>query len=404
MRSTLVPLLLLAACSPAWALTLSLPDIGPRVRSSHPTLKAARFAIEEARARQLGAGRLPNPTLGVEFQSESHISPRSATLSFDQAFPISRKLSLEKKLSSQLLASAELEVLDEERKLIAKAQSLAVKLLSIHQQRELRKQQTELATKLSEFVKGRARAGELSALDAAQAQVDAQRLLVEARRLGNESVSIIGALKPMLGLSPSDTLTLSDGLPVMTMPADGTDWAQRADYRLAQSKLAATHTEQDLAKARKWQDVSAGIFAAREQQDVTANNTERTGYVGFRISLPLPFWNRNQGEIAEKAASAERARLESEALRMFITSEAETARREMLADADLAMETRNNLLPLVIEQTAKLEKAYEGGQTDLLTVLRAREQRLQLETAALDAERDFHLARIRYEAAIGTHQ
>jgi cobalt-zinc-cadmium efflux system outer membrane protein len=75
----------------------------------------------------------------------------------------------------------------------------------------------------------------------------------------------------------------------------------------------------------------------------------------------------------------------------------------MLADADLAMETRNNLLPLVIEQTAKLEKAYESGQADLLTVLRAREQRLQLETAALDAERDFHLARIRYEAAIGKH-
>ncbi|MCQ6473622.1 TolC family protein, partial [Vibrio parahaemolyticus] len=49
------------------------------------------------------------------------------------------------------------------------------------------------------------------------------------------------------------------------------------------------------------------------------------------------------------------------------------------------------------------EKAYESGQTDLLTILRAREQRLQLEAAALDAVRDFHLARIRYEAAIGKH-
>ena len=38
---------------------------------------------------------------------------------------------------------------------------------------------------------------------------------------------------------------------------------------------------------------------------------------------------------------------------------------------------------------------------DLLTVLRAREQRLQLEAAALDAIRDFHLAKIRYESAIG---
>jgi cobalt-zinc-cadmium efflux system outer membrane protein len=36
-------------------------------------------------------------------------------------------------------------------------------------------------------------------------------------------------------------------------------------------------------------------------------------------------------------------------------------------------------------------------------VLRAQEQRLQLESAALNAERDFHLARIRYEAATGAH-
>ena len=122
-----------------------------------------------------------------------------------------------------------------------------------------------------------------------------------------------------------------------------------------------------------------------------------------RISIPLPFWNRNQGEIAEKAASAERARLESAALATQIMSEADTAHREMQANADLARETRDKLLPLVLEQTAKLEKAFEAGQADMLTILRARDQRLQMEAAALDAVRDFHLARIRYEAAIGTH-
>ena len=134
------------------------------------------------------------------------------------------------------------------------------------------------------------------------------------------------------------------------------------------------------------------------------SNYQRTGYIGFRISLPLPFWNRNQGEIAEKKATAERHRLETEALGKQIASEADTARKEMQANADLARETRDKLLPLVLEQTQKLEKAYESGQTDLLTVLRARDQRLQLESAALDATRDFHLARIRYESATGATQ
>jgi len=394
---------MLVAAPWAPALTLSLADIGMKVRTSHPTLKAARLAVEEARGRQLGSGRLSNPEFGYAFQNQSKVTPQTGVFSIEQAFPITRRLSLEKKLTSQLVGAAELEVRDAERRLIAEAQSLAVQLLSLTQQRALRKQQTALATKLSEFVRGRAKVGEISPLDAAQAQVDAQRLLLETRKLETSSISLLGQLKPVLGLQPEDTLTLVGDLPDMIVPNMGAGWMQRADYQLAQTKIAASLTGRDLAKARRFQDVKAGLFAGREMQDVTPTNRQYTGYYGFLVSIPLPFWNRNQGEIAESTASAERARLESEALGKQIISEAETARREMQANADLAHETRDKLLPLVIEQTDKLEKAYEQGQTNLLTILRAREQRLQLEAAALDAVRDFHLARVRYEAATGKH-
>lgn len=384
----------------ASSITLSLSDIAPRVSAHHPALKAARLSIDEARGRQLGAGRLSNPTLDTSFQNESRVSPRTTVFGIDQSFPLTNRLTLEKKLTSQLVTAAEHEVRDVERRYIAAARSLAVKLLALEKQRALRQQQTALAQKLSDFAKDRAKAGELSPLDAAQAQVDTQRLLLEARRIEIESVSLRGELKPMLGLDPQATLTLSGDLPTLTLPPSKA-WQKRADYQLAQTKVEAAQTDSALANARRMSDVSAGFFASREQQDVTPRHTERTGFVGFRFSIPLPFWNRNQGEIAEKAASAERARLESEALAVQITGEADTARREMEANAGLVSDTRDKLLPLVIEQTSKLEKAYESGQTDLLTVLRARDQRLQLESAALDAARDFHLARIRYESAIG---
>lgn len=392
--------LLLGLVFSSSASALSLSEIASRVRDHHPQLKAARFAVEEARGRQLGSGRLSNPSLGFEFQNESRASPRSGVFSLDQSFPITRRLSLEKQLSTQLVVAAELEVKDAERRLISEARSFAVKLLALDQQRSLRQQQTQLAQKLSSFAKERAAAGELSPLDAAQAQVDAQRLQLEARRIEIESVSLQGELKPMLGLSPTATLKLTGELPAMVMPSH-LPWQKRPDYQLAQAKTQAAQIGASLARARRFEDVSAGFFAAREQQDTSSGNTEHTGFVGFRFSFPLPLWNRNQGQIAEKAASIERARLEAEALSSQIASEAETARREMEANASLVRETRDTLLPLVKEQTDKLEKAYETGQTDLLTVLRARDQRLQLEAAALDATRDFHLARIRYEAAVG---
>jgi cobalt-zinc-cadmium efflux system outer membrane protein len=400
LRCVLLLLLLTLPC-PASDVTLSLSEIPSRVRSAHPSLKAARLAVDEAKGRHLAAGRLSNPTAAVDYQNESRVSPSALMVSIDQSFPVTHRLSLEKKLTSQLVSAAELEVRDAERRIIAEAQSLAVRILALNQQRALRIEQTALATELSNFVKGRADAGELSALDSAQAQVDAQRLRMEGRRLETETVSLLGAIKPMLGLPPSDQLTLAGDLPPLTLPKNengSADCSQRADFQLAQTKAAAAKTDVDLARQNKWQDLSAGFFAAHEEQTGIP-----TGFAGFRMSIPLPLWNQNQGEVAEKTASAERARLESVALTQTILSEAETARKEMLAQAHLASETRDKLLPLVMEQTSKLEKAYENGQTDLLTVLRAREQRVQMNAAALEAVRDFHLARIRYEAATGQH-
>lgn len=403
MYSRFIFFLGLAVVSPAWSLTLTFSDIASRVSHHHPQLLAARMAVEEAKGRQLGAGRLSNPTAGFEFQNESRVSPRSGVFSLDQSFPITRRLSLEKQLSSQLVSAAELEVKNAERLFVAEARSLAVRWMSLAKQKTLRQQQTELAQKLATFAKERSEAGELSALDAVQAQVDGQRLQLEASRLEIESLGLQGQLKPMLGVSPATVLKITGDLPALVLPGKK-PWEQRADYQLAQTKEQAAQTEAELARARRFEDVSAGFFAGREQQDVTSRDTERTGFVGFRFSIPLPLWNRNQGEIAEKRASMERARLEKDALATQIHSEAATARREMEANAALVSETQDKLLPMVKVQMDKLEKAYESGQIDLLSVLRAREQRLQLEASTLDATRDFHLARIRYEAAVGANR
>lgn len=401
-RSFVFAAILLAGSVPASALTLSVSEIAPRVRSSHPSLKAARLSIAEALGRRLGAGRLSNPSVGYDFQNQSHVSPQTQVFSFDQSFPITKRLSLEKKLTSQLVTAAELEVQDAERRYIADAQGAAIRLIALERQQALRQQQIDLAKKLSSFAEGRAKAGEVSALDAKQIQLDMQRLRVESRLLEAEAVSLMGLLKPMLGLKSEDALKVSGDLPPLVIPPV-TSWSIRPDYQLAQTRITAADTDRDLAKSKRLQDVKAGFFASREMQDVPGTGRERTGYVGFRISLQLPFWNRNQGEIAEKTAAAERARLESSALAVQINGEAGTARKEMQTNASIVNEARETLLPLALEQTTNVQKAYEVGQADLLTVLRTRDQRLQLEASILNATRDFHLARIRYEAAIGKH-
>ncbi|HWL53777.1 MAG TPA: TolC family protein [Chthoniobacteraceae bacterium] len=382
-------------------LTLSLAGSAGYTREHNPHLAAARLRIAEARGRLLGAGRLPNPEAGLEFRSDRYGREGNLGVSLDQRFPVTSRLRLEKSLSRQLVAAAELEVREQERLVIAEVQGLFVRLLALDQQRALRDQQVQLARKLASFVGDRAGKGEISPLDAAQAEVDRQRLLLEVRKLDAERITLLGELKPKLGVAATTRLSVSGTLPPPVPPGAGS-WKERPDYQLARTREAAAVMQVDLARAGRWDDLSAGAFWEMERSE-EERGLERTGFLGMRVSLPLPLWNQNQGEIAEKRAAAVRASLETRALAVDIAGQVAAARAEMEVHARLATETRTQLLPLVAEQTDQLEKAYASGQSDLLTLLRARDQKLQLEAAALEATRDFHLARIRYEAATARH-
>jgi len=123
--------------------------------------------------------------------------------------------------------------------------------------------------------------------------------------------------------------------------------------------------------------------------------------VGIRFSIPLPFWDKNEGNIEAAEAKAKRRRQEVTALDQGIRLEAEAARAEMLEWASLAREIEQTILPQAAEQTDLAEQAWRDGQGDLLTVLRSREQRLELAAARLEALQNFQLALVRYRTALG---
>lgn len=389
-------LLFLLPCLGASAASITYTSIPERVRSSHPALHAARLAIDEARGRQLGAGRLSNPEAGLEFRHDDRFREGNLSFSFDQRFPITARLKLEKQLTTKLVQAAELEVQEMERKLVAEAKTAAIKLLAQQRKIELTRQQLSLMKSVTDFVKTRVEAGEISALDEAQLKLESQRLVLEERRLETETVQLTGEFRAAMG---TDVELIGSLPPLSAVPADAA-WESRADYRLAKLKEAVAQTDLELARSKKWEDVGAGVFAEGEREE-DGGSLGNTPFFGFRISVPLPFWNKNEGEVAEKSASVNRSALETKALASSIRNQVRAARDEMRAAALLEKDARDKLLPLALEQTAQLEKAYESGQADLITVQRAREQRLQAESIMLDAVRDFHLARIRYDMAIG---
>ncbi len=396
-------LILLSAASLAVAgeIRVTPESAGSYAVRHHPGLAAARLKVAEARGRLRQAGRMPNPEVELGF-SRNVDKPEGGGSGFvQQRFPITARLRLEKAVSRSALAAAEAEVQNEERKLRADAATLAVKILAVEAQRALRQQQLSNSRELGDFTRRRREAGEASDLDLAQVQIETQQLKIEQLQLEAERAALVGELRPLFGCSPGTAILVSGQLsPPASVPHRAL--VLRPDLIAAQNNAEAARQTAALARAQRWSDVAVGVGVERERTEDVPEGFDGDTSVGVRLSVPLPLWDRGEGRIEETAAAAERARQEAAALGLTIQSEAASAREQMQAFAAVSKALDETLLPQARALEEQFRVAYGEGLSALPEVLGARDKRLQLQRQRLDALRDYHLARIRYQSATAT--
>jgi cobalt-zinc-cadmium efflux system outer membrane protein len=380
---------------------ITLTTTANRVRSDNPDLAAARLRVNEALGRMTQSGRLANPTLETEIEHDPRYRQRKFEIGFSQRFPITDRLRLEKAVTGTLLKSAEAEVREVERRLIAEAQQAVVVVLAIRQRRKLLTEQSSVATELSTFLGDTAKRGEGSALDAGLAKLETASLAVEMRQLDAAEVAAAGKLKPLLGLPPGGIVHVGGELAAPVVPNAGADPSRRPDFQVAKLDAFAAGQGVALEQAKRYDDIEAGLFAAAERSEDVPEGYDKEALVGLRFKIPLPLWDKNEGGIEEARAKQERKKLEAAALARSIRLEAEVTRSEMEEWAKLVQEIGGTLLPQADEQARVSDEAFRKGQGDIQTVFRSREKRLQLAGARLDALREFHLARVRHHAALG---
>jgi cobalt-zinc-cadmium efflux system outer membrane protein len=383
------------------SMVVTLVSVGDRIRSQNPDLAAARLRIREAVARARQSGKLPNPELETSFEHNTAFREGRFEVGLSQRFPVTQRLRQEKEISNTAIQAAEAEVREVERGIAASACENIVKILAARERRGLLKQQVELANRFTAFLTDIAAKGEGSAIDAGQAKLEANGLALELRRIEAEETSLLGGLKPLLGMKPGDALVVSGTLPAAGAPAVSSDPSRRPDYQIARLEEKAAAEDLLLEQMKRREDVEGGFFAAAERTGDAPKGYENEAVVGVRFKIPLPFWNKNEGAIEEAKTRQLRKRKETAALAANIRLEAEAARAEMAQWADMLREIDEKLMPLAEEQAALAETTYRNGQGEIQSVLRSRGKRLEFAASRIDALREFHLARVRHEAALG---
>ena len=386
---------------PASATTLE--DIPRLVAARNPELTVTRLMIDEAKGRHLGAGRLMNPEVELNGRRMTEGREGGFSVGLMQKFPVTARLRFERAVTAAQIAAAEAEVADRQRMLIAEAEAMAIKILAMHAEIGIQENQATLAEKLSEIATARAAANE-SAIDAGQMRLESRQQRNSIVKLQAQIAGMNESLKPMLGLAASDALDVTGSLPDAKSPGRAAPGDSRPDIQAALHRVNAAGQSVDLAKARKWEDISAGVMVDRGRRMDEPMGLQNETMIGVKVSIPLPLWNKNQGEIAETTTMRARAEAEVRALRLKAGSEVASARKEMERLLPFITENTTQLLPLARQQIERVRETYTNNKASLQDLLRARDQLLMVEMDRVNALRDFNLARVRWKAALGRQQ
>ena len=365
-------------------------------------LQAARFSVEEASARVRDAGRLPNPELESAFAPNIAGHEYTFTVGFNQSFPITSRLKLEKRISRIEVDLARAEIGDFERSLAFQVRTTAVALATINALQTLSENQRANSRDLQETIRRGAQAGEASELDLAQLELEAGRLSLQQVQFRAARSELVGELSLLLGWRSASNLNFA--LPpadLKFLPVE--DGIQRRnDFLAARHRAEAARQNMELARAQRWHDVKVGTFTEIDRNEDAPNGLETDHIVGVRVAIPIPLWNKGRGRIAEATAAAARAEREETALLARVQAEMDAAAMQVRAAAEQLQFIRDDLLPKARRLEERITSFHAQGLSSFLEVLRARERRLELESAVLIAERDHSLARARYLHASGT--
>lgn len=383
---------------------LKLSDALTLALRNSPELAAFSHKMRVAEARELQAGLRPNPEFEAEFENFAGSGPLSGTdalettVSLAQAFPLGGDIKQRREVAryqSRLAGwdyeAARLEVLTEVTRRYIGA-------LAGQRRVEVAREAMKLARQVQAATKKRIDAGDAPPIDAARASVPVATATVALKRAERELTATRKQLALSWGASKPTFARLTGSLDELTSPPAADQLVALINENPAVARwateISARQAEVRLAKAEAVPDLT-GVAGIRHDgaEDV------RSLLVG--ISLPLPIFDRRQGDIQaarQEEASARQRRREAELGLETMLSEAYVrlvnAHAEATALHDLA-------LPPATEAFNVTQRAFEQGDLMFLDVLDAERTLVELRTQYLDALVAYHKAAAEIEGLIG---
>jgi outer membrane protein TolC len=342
---------------------LSVYDVAVLAVENNPDLKATRTQRGVARAQVLEAGLLPNPSISASylFLLSGPATVDSWTIGATQ--DIQKTITMTSRLRTAQAAALQVDasMLWEEWQLIGKARLL---VFDIVEGEKLHKVVTEFRDLLQDRVNRSRRAlseGNATLATVAPDLKDLGEIRKTLDELDRDQQSRHNDLNALLGLSPEVHLPLRSDLQVLQVDSKAVmaALADLADRRPDLIALQLGYRSQD----EKFRGAIIGQFPALMFGPSYSRDTSDVRSFGPNLTMDLPIFDRNQGNVAIEKATREQLRAEFDARLSEASSEvlAALATQRLIARQ---LEEERAELPVLQGFANQAESAMNAGNID----------------------------------------
>ena len=393
-RNLLGAALLWVASSAAQAQPLTLDSALQTAFANNPDLAAAQWEIDIAQGGRQQAGLIPNPVLSVDVE-DTRRDTRTTSIKLSQALELGGKRGARIDVASRAQDAAALALEQRRNTLRADVIDSYYGALRAQERLDLAQRSLTLAERGLVVANGRVTAGKTSPVEATRAQVQLSEIRLEFNRAQMGLSDAYRRLAASTGSATVEFQTVAtQSLPVPPATQLLARLEQTAELRLAELQILQGEASVGLEKAQRIPDLDVSIGS---QYDAGAR--ERVNLVG--VSMPLPLFNRNQGNVLAASRRADQARDLRNATELRLRTETRQA-LDLWQTANTEVRAFNQqILPAAQSAVDSATRGFEMGKFNFLDVLDAQRTLIAARTQYLVATAQATDAWVRIERIYG---
>ena len=371
------------AAAAATAEPLSLAKAIELALEGNPEVAAAKRQWEATEGQVLQGRSRPNPELAYSLE-DTRSKTRTQSWQLNLPVELGGKRAARTKAAEKTREQAQAQLAELQATVRANVAAAYFDVLTAQERLVLARDSAALAKSSTDTVSKRVAAGKVSPVEESKARVAEAGVRVELAQAASEQRNALSRLFALLGRIDAPYTVLegkAENLPSVPSLADLQPLISSAPgVVLARIEVDRRKALTALELSKRVPDVTVSVGMQR------SNETQRNVLL-FGVSVPLPVFDRNQGNLLEALKLEDKARDELQAATVRLHSEVAQARERLSTITAEVQSLQQDVLPGAKSAYDAATIGFENGKFNFLEVL--------------DAQRTYFTAKSQYLKALG---